>query len=156
MSPEIPKIETPKLSPAEAGAPTVEAEGGSRVLTLAVHGEEQERREAILREGGVIVKEPGIAKQDPDEAQRDRETAEAKELARREKFFSDLIAKFPSLTDVQREAVRATMEREKARAWSDYDGDNVQILRIAVEESLLTIVVDVKEMYTTVHLKVSF
>lgn len=156
MSSEIPKIETPKLIPAEVIVPTVEEEGGSRVLALAAHQKEQAKREQILKEGGVIVKEPGIAKQDPDKAQRDREVAEAKELARRDKFFADLVAKFSSLTDVQLAAVRATMEREKTRAWSDYDGDNVQILRIAVEEGLLTIVVDVQDMYTTVHLKVKF
>lgn len=156
MSPEKPKNETPKLNAAEVKVPAVEAEGGSRVLTLAAHAEEQARREALVKEGGVIVEGPGIAKQEPDEAQRDREAAEAKESARRERFFADLVAKFPELTEEQREAVRATMERERARTWSTYDGDNVQIRRVAVEGNLLTIVVNVEDMYMSVHEKVSF
>ena len=156
MSSENPKIETPKLNPAEVKVPAVEAEGSSREMALAAHAAEQAKREAFVKEGGVIVEEPGIANQEASAAQRDREVAEAKELARREKFFADLVAKFPELTDVQREALRATMGREKARTWSTYDGDNVQIRRIAVEGNLLTIVVNVEDMYMTVHEKVNF
>lgn len=156
MSPENPKIETQKFDAAEIKVPTVEAEGGSRVMALAAHAEEQAKREAFVKEGGVIVEEPGIANQEADAAQSDREVAEGRESARREKFFADLVAKFPELTDVQREAVRATMEREKTRTWSDYDGDNVQIRRFAVEGNLLTIVVNVEDMYMSVFEKVSF
>jgi len=125
-------------------------------MALAAQAEEQARREAFVKEGGVIVEEPGIANQEAGAAQRDREVAEAKESARREKFFVDLIAKFPELTDVQREAVRATMERERTRTWSDYDGDNAQIRRIAVEGNILTIVVNVEDMYMSVPEKIQF
>lgn len=156
MSTETPKPETLALNPAEAKVPTVEVEGSSRANVLAAYVKEKIRREAFVREGGVIVEEPGIANQEAGAVQSDREVAEGKEAARREKFFADLVAKFPELTDVQREAVRATMEREKTRTWSDYDGDNVQIRCFAVEGNLLTIVVNVEDMYTSVHEKVNF
>ena len=156
MSPENPKVEIPKVSAAEVKAPTVEAEAGTRVVSLAAHAEEQARREALVKKGVAIAEGPGIIRQEPDEARREREEAEAKDSARREKFFADLVAKFPELTEVQREAVRATMEREKSRTWSAYDGDEVKILRIAVEGNLLTIFVNVEYMYCAVGEMVSF
>lgn len=148
--------EMPKPNATETHVPAVEAEGGLREATFAAHAAEQERREAFVREGGVIVEEPGILNQEPGEAQGDRETAEARESARRERFFADLVAKFPELTEVQHVAVRAAMEREKTRTWSDYDGENTTIKRISIEGNVLTIVFDIEDMYMCVDVKVAF
>ncbi|MEK7632207.1 MAG: hypothetical protein AAB473_00255 [Patescibacteria group bacterium] len=149
-------IETPKLNPAEVKVPAVETEPGSRVITIAVHAREQKKREALVEEGVVIVEEPGALSQELEDARRDREAAEARELARREKFFADLVAKFPELTDVQRNAVRATMERESSRTWSNYDGTDTTIKRISIEGDVLTIVFDIEEMGMRIDEKVCF
>lgn len=151
MSTEMPGPDVTKKE-----VPAVEAEGGSRELALAAHAAEQAKREAFVQEGGVIVEEPGIVNQEPGEAQRDRETAEARESARREKFFADLVAKFPELMEVQLVAVRAAMEREKTRTWSDYDGENTTIKRISIEGNVLTIVFDIEDMYMCMDVKVTF
>lgn len=147
--------EMPKPNATETHVPAVEAEGGSREMVLAAHEQEKERREAFVREGGVIVEEPGTANQEADAAQRDRETAEAREADRRVHFFRDLIKQFPELTDVQRAAVQAMMEKEKTRPWSGYDGDDLKILRVVVAENLLTIVVDDASCFMTHHIKVA-
>lgn len=148
--------EVPKFDGTQKEVPTVERQGGSRVHTLTAHAREQERRAAFVKEGIVIIEPQGVANQELGEAQKDREVAEAKEKAKREHFFADLVAKFPELTDVQREAVRQTMEAQPTRTWSDYDGVNVTIKRIRIEGSVLIIVFDSEEMFMCIDEKVSF
>lgn len=88
------------------------------------------------------IEKPGVLSQDPAERERESAALAEVEAAKRTRFFAECVEGNAALSAEVKDAIARAMSTRKTAAWASYDGSDVKLESIAVEEGVIIVKFD--------------